>query len=339
MVRLFKNKFFVAFLTVLAGGIVLYLLSRAPIYKPDQIDFGVTFSKQEALDLGLDWKKVFLSIFEDLGVKKIRLSAYWNEIEPKEGVWNWTDTDWQIKTAGDYNASIILAVGGRLPRWPECHFPAWAEDASAEARDAQLLNYIKETVNRYKNEKQIYAWQVENEPFLPHFGECPPLDTSFLDKEIALVRSLDSRPIVITDSGELSLWFSAAERADIFGTSLYRNTYSKTLGMYVHYPIAPWFFRLKKNVVNLFAHPKKWIVIELQAEPWAPVPFQDITEQERDRTMDDQKFHQILSYARQTGFREFYLWGVEWWYWEKQTQNNPKLWNDAKLLFHRELAY
>jgi len=31
-----------------------------------------------------------------------------------------------------------------------------------------------------KNEKAITAWQVENEPFLAGFGECPKFDVYFL---------------------------------------------------------------------------------------------------------------------------------------------------------------
>ncbi|MDD5295079.1 MAG: beta-galactosidase, partial [Patescibacteria group bacterium] len=226
-----------------------------------------------------------------------------------------------------------LAVGGRLPRWPECHFPAWAENLSPDERDKKILDYIEQVVNRYKDNPNIIAWQVENEPFLSHFGDCPKLDKKFLDAEIALVKKLDGRPVVITDSGELSLWLGAARRADIFGTTMYRDTYSKLLGRYIHYPINPGFFHFKKNIVRLFAHPQKWIVIELQAEPWGPIPYEKMTEEERAKTMDLKKFREILEFSRLAGFKEFYLWGAEWWYWEKETNNNPALWNEAKKLF------
>ena len=93
---------------------------------------------------------------------------------------------------------------------------------------------------------------------------------------------MDTRDIVVTDSGELSLWVPAAKRADIFGTTLYRDTYSQLLKAYVHYPIEPGFFRFKKNISRLFANPQKWVVIELQAEPWGPRPFQYLSQEERD---------------------------------------------------------
>jgi hypothetical protein len=138
---------------------------------------------------------------------------------------------------------------------------------------------------------------------------------------------------MLTDSGELSIWVPAAKRADIFGTTMYRDTYSDTLNRYIHYPIEPGFFRFKKNIARLFARPEKWIVVELQAEPWGPRPYQELSQEERNKTMNLAKFREILEFSRQAGFREFYLWGVEWWYWEKVINNNNSLWEEAKGLF------
>ncbi len=328
------KKIFLAFGFFILLVLIVFVLSRGKIYPQNELSYGVTFSEKQATDLGLDWKQTYSAILDDLGVKKLRLSAYWDEVEPERGDFEWQDLDWQIDQASSRKAQVILALGGRLPRWPECHWPGWAGQLDEAARGKEILTYIEQGIDRYKNNPTIVAWQIENEPFLSHFGECPSLDKNFLDQEIALARRLDPRPIVITDSGELSIWIPAASRADIFGTTMYRDTYSKVLGRYIHYPIGPSFFRFKKNIASFFAHPKKWVVIELQAEPWGPISYQDMTEAERDRTMDLQKFKAILAFAREAGFREFYLWGAEWWYWEKQTQHNPALWAEAKTLFN-----
>jgi hypothetical protein len=330
--KIFSNlKLFYIFLIILL--FIIFILSRGCIYGKDQLSYGVTYSVKQARSLGLDPQKAYLEIFDDLKVKKIRLSAYWDEVETQSGVFAWDDLDWQIDEAQKRGVQIILAVGSRLPRWPECHIPEWAKNLDKEEREKNVLRYILETVKRYESFSAIVNWQVENEPFLPNFGECPKLDAKFLDKEIALVKSIDSRPIVLTDSGELSLWVPAAKRADIFGTTMYRDTYSATLKSYIHYPIEPGFFRFKKNISRFFANPKKWIVIELQAEPWGPKPFQELSQDDRDKTMDYQKFKEILEFSRQAGFNEFYLWGVEWWYWEKTVKNNDIYWEEAKKLF------
>ena len=311
----------------------VFIFSRGHVYDKNELEYGVTFSKKQAQSLDLDWKKTYTAIIDELKIKKLRLPAYWDEVSPNSNTYFWEDIDWQIKKAGEKNIKIILAVGGRLPRWPECHYPAWTNGLSKEGREKKTLEYIKTAINRYKDNKNIVAWQVENEPFLSHFGDCPELDSKFLEKEISTVREIDSRPIVVTDSGELSLWYPAAKRADIFGTTLYRDTYSQHLNRYIHYPIKPGFFRFKKNINNIFTSPDKWVVIELQAEPWAPIPYQDTSKKERDKTMNLEKFKDMLEFSRETGFKEFYLWGVEWWYWEKETQNNPDLWEEAKKIF------
>ncbi|PIR12941.1 hypothetical protein COV49_03810 [Candidatus Falkowbacteria bacterium CG11_big_fil_rev_8_21_14_0_20_39_10] len=312
---------------------IIFILSRGHIYKKESLEYGLTFSKKQAQSLGFNWQEVYLSVLNDLRVKKIRLPAYWDEIEASDNQFEWADLDWQIKKAEEQNVSVILAVGGRLPRWPECHYPAWTKNLSEETREIKILSYINKTISRYKAYQNISAWQIENEPFLSHFGECPKLDKNFLDQEIALARQLDSRPIVVTDSGELSIWVGAAKRADIFGITMYRDTYSAVLKSYIHYPISPGFFRFKKNITRLFARPKKWLVIELQAEPWGPKPYQDLSQEDRDKTMNLEKFKEMTKFSAQTGFQEFYLWGVEWWYWEL-SQGRPETWNYAKSLFN-----
>jgi len=311
----------------------LLIFSKGHIYKKDELEYGVTFSQKQAEDLGLDWQKLYLDIFDDLGAKKIRLPAYWDDIEKENDLFTFEDLDWLIEKAEEKEAQVILAVGGRLPRWPECHFPNWVEQLSEEDKEKEILNYIEVVVNRYKNKNNIIAWQVENEPFLTHFGKCPELNEELLDDEITLVRTLDSRPVIITDSGELSFWISAVKRADIFGTTMYRHTYSENLKQYINYPIMPGFFRLKRNIAKLFAKPDDWIVIELQAEPWAPIPFQYTSKEVREKTMNLEKFKDIIDFSSQTGFKEFYLWGVEYWYWEKEVNNDNSMWEEAKKLF------
>jgi len=333
MFKTFKRlKIFLVVLILLI--FFFWLASRGQVYKPAELDYGVTFSKSHAQNLGLDWREIYLSIFEDLGVKKIRLPAYWNEIESKPNEFWWQDLDWQIKQAEAHGAEVILAVGARLPRWPECHFPSWTQGKFKAQVESDILNYIAKVIERYGGSSSIVAWQIENEPFLSHFGDCPKFDKKFLDQEIELAKSLDSRPIIITDSGELSFWIGAAKRADIFGTTMYLDTYSKFLKSYVHYPIGPGFFRFKKNLASLFAKPKDWLVIELQAEPWGSEPYQNLSPAERDRTMNLEKFKDMIEFARQTGFRQFYLWGVEWWYWELK-QGRPEVWQYARTLFTR----
>lgn len=295
---------------------------------------GVTFSARYARDIGLDWKENFTAILDDLQVKKIRVPVYWDLVEPEKGEYDFSDLDWQIAEAQKRNAEIILVVGQKVPRWPECFVPAWTQNDDGQKK-TELLKFIYAVVERYKNEPAVKYWQVENEPFLP-FGICPPLDVEFLDSEIALVRNADpGRKIIITDSGELSLWYQAASRADIFGTTIYRTIWKEGLG-YFDYPIGPRFFQFKYFMIQALVKQEKAIVIELQGEPWISGWTTDMALSEQFKSMNAGKLKDNVEFAKKVGFPEIYLWGVEWWYWLKTTQNHPELWEEAKSLFNQQ---
>jgi len=296
------------------------------------LEYGVTFSQKQAERLNMDWREMYRIMLDDMGVKKIRLSAYWDDIEKEKNSFNWQDLDWQIDQASKRDVELIVAVGARLPRWPECHFPEWYNNLGEEEQQTKLLEYVEKTILRYKDNENIKYWQVENEPFLKYFGECPKPNKNLLDQEIALVKSLDDRDVIVTDSGELSLWVQAAGRADIFGTTMYRDTFSRKLEKYIHYPIAPGFFRFKKNISNIFTSPKDWIVIELQGEPWGPIEYQKMDLAEKQKTMSHDKFVKMIEFSSETGFQTFYWWGVEYWYWEWRVNGDDFFWNEAKKL-------
>lgn len=326
--------FAAAFIILIISFLVLWFL-RPPQANSD-ITWGVTFSHTFAEHLKLDWRETFIAILDDLGARNIRIPVYWPEIESEKGNFDFSDYDWMMNEAEKRNANITLVVGQRVPRWPECHVPTWAEKFSKEERAKALRGAITETVERYKKSTALIRWQVENEPFLPYFGECPPPDAEALDVEIQLVKFLDpSRPVIVTDSGELSIWAAAYKRADIFGTTMYRtvwsNVFSPTFG-YITYPLSPKFFWLKTNIVRAFYGNKPIIVSELQAEPWGPEFFRiaGMSSEERAHSMSIKKFAENTAYARSAGFSEVYLWGAEWWYFLKVRERDPAYWNIAK---------
>lgn len=324
-----KRAAFILLIIFGAGFLWLNLPGPAP---REDVMLGMTFSDRYAEDLGLDWREAYLAHLDDLGVRKLRLPVYWDRTEPESGTYRFEDLDWQLEEAAKRNAEVILAVGQRVPRWPECHIPPWIGE-DAPRRQGALLDFLSVTVRRYQGNPAVAAWQVENEPFLTQFGECPPLDSSFLDTEIALVRALDpSRPIITSDSGELSLWVPAAKRSDIFGTTLYRRIYNHMFG-YVTYPVGPNFFRAKEALVRLLTDQEHFMVIELQAEPWANGWVAGVPLEEQFRTMNEDLLVENVDYARRVGFRDIYLWGGEWWYWLKTKKGYPALWETGRELF------
>jgi beta-galactosidase GanA len=179
MIKLLKLFLIALGSLVILIAAVFFIFPEQP---PQETLFGITFSKQQAENFGLDWRKSYTDILDDLDVKYIRLSAYWTEIEAKRGEFNFEILDWQIEEAKKRDAKILLAIGRKLPRWPECHIPSWAIDLSREAQNQAVQEMLEEVIAHYKNEPAIWAWQVENEPFFP-FGECPWVDKNFLKKE------------------------------------------------------------------------------------------------------------------------------------------------------------
>lgn len=354
-------KIIFAVLTVIVITIaLLFTYFNLPGPPPRQdVTFGITFSSRYAEALGLDWKETYLALLDDMRVRKIRIPLYWDLIEKTEGQYDFSDVDWQLNEAKERDAEIILTMGQKVPRWPECFAPEWVDTTSSSpwkgegregfensstspqappfqggeaTKSSRLLRFEEKIVERYKNRHEVVMWQVENEPFLK-FGNCPDFDINLLDEEIALVKSLDpSRPILTTDSGELSLWFRAAARGDRFGTTLYRDIWSNKFG-YITYPIGPNFFLAKEWLTRLLTDQKHFMVIELQAEPWASGWVAHTPLEEQFRTMDENKLVANVEYAKQVGFPEIYLWGAEWWYWLKVEKHYPTVWDTAKQYF------
>lgn len=319
-------------LILLLVVVVWFWLAKRPL--PEKIDYGVSFSKFHSDELKLDWRKVYLALLNDLKVKNLRLTAHWPMIEPQEGKYNFAELDYQMAEARKRNISVILAVGRRLPGWPECHEPDWIKQQAVSNKQQAILKYIETLLNRYKDFPNLKYWQVENEPFLGFFARshCGSLDINFLEQEIALARKLDpAHPVLLTDSGEFGAWGQAWRRGDVFGSSMYLYIWSQQLGP-LRYPIGPSFFRVKQKVMEMLFGEKPKILIELSAEPWLLAPIVDTSLEVQLQRMGLDKFDEMIDFAGQTGFAAQYLWGAEWWYWMKE-HDHPEFWERAKRLF------
>ena len=204
MIKFVLKLLFKSLLALLVLVGLIWLLFNWPVQsKNEDMEFGVSFAHHHAESLNLDWKETYVAILDDLKVDKIRIAAYWDRIEKEDGSYNWSDVDWQVKEAQKRGVNLILAMGVKTPRWPECHIPEFYME-NKEDRENALLKFEEVLVNRYKDYDNIIHWQVENEPFLKFFGDCPEnaVDANLVDKEIALVKGLDpDREIIVTDSG------------------------------------------------------------------------------------------------------------------------------------------
>ncbi|OGE73681.1 MAG: hypothetical protein A3C49_00510 [Candidatus Doudnabacteria bacterium RIFCSPHIGHO2_02_FULL_42_25] len=312
-------------------GVVLYFyLQFKPVANPE---FGITFSHTVAASLGFDSKQVYLDMLTDLKPKKIRLMTYWNETEKNQGQFDFALIDEMLTEASNRGVEVILVIGQKQPRWPECHYPDWYKNLDEDKKDQALLNMIQKTVEHFRNFSAIKYWQVENEPYFVFGIDCPKQTRESLRKEIEILRSLDSRPIILTDSGEQGNWnYTAGSGADILGVTMYRLVYNDKLGYY-KYPIGPWFYKIRAGFLQKF-HQTPIVGIELQAEPWLLSGVLNTDVETQKTLMNPKIFQEHIDYASSVGLVDNYLWGVEWWYWMAKRNNDWGMWAKAKELLN-----
>jgi hypothetical protein len=308
-----------------ALALVLYLqfqrVASHPLY-------GATFSPSYARYLGLDADQTLTAILDELGLRQIRVPLHWKDIQPAPDSLNFAELDYIMAEAGKRNVQVVLALGNKVPRWPECYTPDWAKGLTPEAYDQALLDYVDIIVTRYRTHPALERWQVENEVLFP-FGDCPAVDYPLVRREIAHVRALDSEhPIQLTVSGEQQLWATVAQDADIIGTSMYRKV-ALPNGWTFTFPIPSRWYTLQATSIALFVD--KVVISELQAEPWLVRDYSEYSAAEAATLFTPAQLASYLRYANSTGLNEISLWGVEWWYYLKQN-GQPELWNAGREL-------
>lgn len=311
----------------------------------EEVRIGTTFSPVQCEYLGLDWKKTYEETL-DMGFKIVRLGAYWNRIEKKEGEYDYTELDWQIEKAKEKNIGIVVSVGMKAPRWPEYYIPAWVEgrnsipyggDVSKNAflRKKTLL-FIKTTVERYRKESALIAWQVENEA-ANRIGEKKwYIGKDFLNEEVRVTREEDGggHPILLTAAtypnrmlrvfGAANAPYNAIEEylkmADIVGLNVYPEVGHMQWGIKLYFRTKPKEMReYFSALVNRIAEKRKktW-VIELQAEPWEPGHLV-YKEEEEPRTSGSEETESMVKIFKSMDVNTLFLWGPEYWIFREKS--------------------
>ncbi len=289
---------------------------------------GIVFSVKQAESFHEDPMKMYDAILDDLHPQYIRLIAYWDRIEKQQGTFDFSELDQYVKKAEQDHVLLTLIVGRKVPRWPECHIPQWAQGLGEADQEKALDAYLTAFVNHYKNSEAVELWQVENEPFL-NFGPCQyEREVNAVGREVSLVHSLDSRPVLVTASGELQTWLRPFLTGDIVGTSLYRRFFLTTpwFRIGLNYPLPSLFYKLKGDLYRVFYPHKQLMITELQLEPWLPVSIAQAPLDTQFKELPFSSFREYIGYAKETGIARVYLWGVEWWYWLAQ-HGHSEYWN------------
>lgn len=303
--------------------------------KNTQLELGTSFIPYYAQSLGVDPQETMDAMI-DIGVEHFRLVSYWNVGEPEPGKYNFDDLDWQFKKAEDANAKVILTLGLRQPRWPECHAPKWTEGQTRQQWQPALEKYIAVVVERYKDSPALDKYQLENEYFLKGFGECTDFSRDRLISEYNLVKKLDPKREIVVPRSNNALGFPVGQpQPDEFSISIYKRVWDAGVTKrYLEYPFPAWFYGYIAGVQMIF-NERNMILGELQGEAWPPngKPIPQASLDEQNKSIDAKRLQDRFEFGKATGMREIYLWGGEYWYYRKVVLNDPSLWNVAKQEF------
>jgi hypothetical protein len=324
-------------LALLSGG-TMYGIAQWYIHsetgKPLQM--GVSFIPDYAQSLGVDPQQTMDALI-GIGVKQFRLVSYWSDMEPTPGNYDFSQLDWEFHKAETAHAKVILTVGLRQPRWPECHAPNWVNINQPDSQwQPQLQTFIQKVVERYKNSPSLQSYQVENEYFLQGFGICTNFDRQRLVDEYNLVKHLDpAHPIIVSRSNNAIGFPTGQPQPDEFGISVYKRVWDATIThRYIEYPFPAWYYGFLAGVQKIFLH-KDMMIDELQAEAWTPngKGIVQTSLSEQNKSLNAQRLQDRFQYGRATGMKQIDLWGAEYWYYRAVKLHDPSLMNVARQEF------
>ncbi|MBW4538083.1 MAG: cellulase family glycosylhydrolase [Myxacorys chilensis ATA2-1-KO14] len=317
----------------------------------NRVEIGATFIQMNAEALNLDWKAAYKEIINDLGINHVRIPVFWDQIESAPGIFNWSAIDWQMKEAAKANANVLLVVGHRVPRYPECYAPAWTQNFNDQEFKQSLLNMIEATVLHLKDYPALEAWQIENEPLAKILGKIWGGQTCrevapFMTEEIKFVRSLDpTHPTVVTFA--TTPWMASQLRqtlkfdSDVIAVTLFNKLFFRSpvfngyVEMFKLGFISPLRLAYQKAVAE--HQGKQFWIAELQAEPWGPDgPYQFEHPEDAYLSMNPERLTETWTYAMQAGISKLYFWGAEWWLAERNKGNAVMLNAVKKLMVDRK---
>jgi hypothetical protein len=328
----------VLILIVFICTLIMYVIGEYYILSNNgrQTQFGVSFIPDYAQSLGLDPKQTFDALL-NINVKEFRLTSYWSDIEPNPGQYDFSMLDWEFSQAEAHHAKIILTLGLRQPRWPECHPPNWINTAEPTSEwQPQLEQFMQTVVNRYKSSPSLEYYQLENEYFLQGFGTCNNFSRSRFISEDNLVKSLDPHHEIIIGRSNNFLGMPVGKpQPNIIGVSVYQRVWDANLThRYLEYPWPAWYYSFMAESQKIFTG-HDMIITEMQAEAWPPngKSITQISLNEQNKSMNPKILKQRFDYSKATHVSHVEMWGAEYWYYRAVKLHDPSLWNVAKQEF------
>jgi Beta-galactosidase len=279
--------------------------SQLPVEPRGAAQIGISFRPLQAAALGLDPDAALRTLLA-YPFQLIRLSAYWNRLEPEPGSFRPDELDRQLDAAEQAGKRVIMCVGPvKAFGYPEFFVPPHHLDGPL--REGTLVRpdehrrlleagtaFITRVVRRYRERAAIMAWQVEHEAVDPLGMEHSwRLSEAFVRAEVDAVRAADpGRPVMMNGflptsaPVRLQQWWrtrdqgdslSVAQRlADIVGIDFYPCHALASAGpltLYLDGSRPRWPQRRRERLLDWAAAGpgRRLMISEIQAEPWEAV--------------------------------------------------------------------
>lgn len=344
---------------------------QVPIGRRGDTRLGISFRPRQCEDLNLDPRQTLTALLSypfDL----VRLSAYWDRIEPFPGGFDPAELDWQLDAAERADKHVIVCLGPvKSFGYPEYFVPRHRleaalpegrliDGASHPALLEAATEYLTRLVQRYRDRDAIIAWQVEHEAVDPLGLEHSwRLAETFVRHEVAAVKAVDpSRPVVLngflpTSTAVLAhQWWRtrdqgdsvavAEELADVVGVDSYPRHAVTSIGPWsVYLDGATGIFpalRRRRLLTRIAASGREVMVTEGQAEPWESVTIPPSPHARvpyscpPDRII--QNYSDWLRWARRARIElsAYLFWGAEYWMMRDQQGDSSYLDAFARVL-------
>jgi hypothetical protein len=286
------------------------------------------------------------TILRESGARFVRISVEWSQVEPSEGVYDFTLIDALLAEADRDGAKVLLGLGVKGQRHPEFYIPDWVMDGADLAQAEvisddpylhdQALAMVRAVVAHVKDAPAIDSWNADNEPYVSSLrGQDWTLSRAFVEEEANAIHTGDpqGRPVVINHAQHFVFdrrWQVALADADVLAASLYPSRNYDIFGHQVVVPIleiGPLAPNYAYQARSAHDEGKQYWITEMQAEPWVDDDIRLVTPANPSPNLPPDKFEQNIDYARRTGADRVYLWGSEWWLYE-QVKFGDSTWMD-----------
>jgi hypothetical protein len=316
---------------------------QLPVQRRGTCRLGISFRPRQVEAFGLDGPAT-LDRLLSFPFELIRLAAYWNRIEPREGVFDTSELDWQLEAAESSGKQVILSVGAvKNFGYPEFFVPPHhlgrpltegelVRPATHERLMAAARSFISRIVTRYRNRSSIVAWQLEHEAVDPLGVEHSwRLSEDFVKSELEALKEADpDRPVMMNGFlpmaavVRLNQWWRtrdqgdslavASRLADIVGIDYYPRHALLSVGPRTLYVDGG------HKRVRVPGPGKRLMISEGQAEPWETKTTPPNPSSREMFSCGPHHLIENFNMAMATlNLKAYLFWGAEYWVLREQS--------------------